>query len=214
MGSVAVRVALERAIVRNSEEVCVKELKEGAKAPGFSLKDRKGKLVSLGSRASDYTVIYFYPKDNTPGCTIEAQEFSRTLRQFAAKKASVIGVSGGDEKTKTTFCEKYGLTVSLVSDSDFKVSRAYGVYGDKKFMGRVFKGIHRKTFIVDKRGVIVRVFSSVKPEGHAQEVLAVIDQLKTPPKLARPAKKTANARRKTPAAKTKKIIKKTASRRS
>jgi len=182
------------ASVRCSLEVLVKELKEGSKAPTFSLKDRDQNQVSLGASGSDFTIVYFYPKDNTPGCTIEAQEFSEVLREFAARKASVIGVSGGDEKTKTVFCKKYKLTVPLVSDSNFKVSRAYGVYGDKKFMGRVFKGIHRKTFIVDKKGIIVRVFSTVKPEGHAREVLAAIDQLRVSSKLKTPRRKASNYR--------------------
>lgn len=207
MGSV--RVRCEYAAVRYGKEVCVKELKEGSKAPAFSLKDRQGKPVSLGALTSDFTVLYFYPKDNTPGCTIEAQEFSKALREFATKKAIVIGVSGGDEKTKTTFCKKYGLTVTLVSDSDFKVSRAYGVYGDKKFMGRVFKGIHRKTFVVDKKGVIRRVFSSVKPEGHAKEVLAAIDQLRASSKLKTSGKKVAGVRRISAPTKTRKPVKKT-----
>jgi peroxiredoxin Q/BCP len=90
----------------------------------------------------------------------------------------VVGISGGDEKSKAKFCAKHSLEVCLVSDTDFEVSEAYGVYGVKKFMGRTFNGIHRKTFVVDSRGVIAHVFSTVKPEGHAAEVLGVVDELR------------------------------------
>jgi peroxiredoxin Q/BCP len=153
-------------------------LKEGAKAPKFKLEDKDGRVFGVGTTATDFTVVYFYPKDNTPGCTLEAQEFTDALKDFKVRKSQVIGVSGGDHKTKAKFCEKYSLAVPLVSDTDFKVSKAYGVYGDKKFMGRSFKGIHRTTFIVDKNGAVVRTFEKVKPEGHAQEVLAALDELR------------------------------------
>ncbi len=154
------------------------QVREGAKAPKFALCDKDGKSHGVGKAQADFTVLYFYPKDDTPGCTIEAKEFSKNLKDFKNRNAAVIGISGGDEKSKEKFCKKYKLEVPLVSDTDFSVSRAYGVYGDKKFMGRVYKGIHRKTFIVDKSGVIARVFDSVKPEGHAEEVLEALDSLR------------------------------------
>jgi peroxiredoxin Q/BCP len=153
------------------------QLKEGSKAPRFSLPDKDGNAHGLAKSSADFTVIYFYPKDNTPGCTIEAQEFSAKLREFDKRNVRVIGISGGDEKSKEKFCTKYELKLPLVSDADFAVSMAYGVYGDKKFMGRVYKGIHRVTFLVNKQGTIVRIFDSVKPKGHAQEVLDVLDEL-------------------------------------
>jgi len=146
-------------------------------------------------------VLYFYPKDDTPGCTIEAKEFSKTLKEFRARNASVIGVSGGDQRSKEKFCAKHSLSVPLVSDSDFKVSRAYGVYGDKKFMGRSFKGIFRKTFILDSKGTVVKVFEAVKPEGHASEVLRAIDAIKRTgiaakkPAASRPGAKKAAAKK-------------------
>ena len=158
----------------------MKELRVGAKAPKFELTDKDGVAVTSAWAKSDFTVLYFYPKDSTPGCTIEAKEFSDSLAAFRARKASVIGVSGGDDRSKLTFCKKHALKVCLVSDSDFGVSQAYGVYGEKKFMGRTFNGIHRKTFVVDSRGVIAHVFSTVKPAGHADEVLQVIDELRQP----------------------------------
>jgi peroxiredoxin Q/BCP len=154
-----------------------KQVQEGDKAPKFTLKDKDGEVFGIGAPGRGFTVVYFYPKDNTPGCTVEAQEFSALLREFSARNVQVIGISGGDEKTKAKFCAKYSLSVPLVSDGDFKVSSAYGVYGQKKFMGRTFEGIHRRTFLVDANGIVVRVFTTVKPSGHAQEVLDAIDEL-------------------------------------
>jgi peroxiredoxin Q/BCP len=152
-------------------------LKVGQSAPRFSLKDKDGKAHSLDTSKVDYTVLYFYPKDDTPGCTLEAKEFSQFIEKFASRNVRVVGVSGGDEKSKAKFCAKYSLKVPLVSDTNFKVARSYGAYGTKQFMGRTFQGIFRKTFLVDKAGKIARIFDTVKPEGHAQEVLAAIDEL-------------------------------------
>ncbi len=152
-------------------------IREGQKAPDFKLEDKDGKVHQAVAAGVEFTVLYFYPKDSTPGCTIEAQEFTASLRDFSARKARVVGVSGGDDSSKAKFCAKYRLSVPLVSDTDFKVARAYGAFGEKQFMGRKFKGIFRKTFILDKRGLVVRVFDSVKPEGHADEVLAALDAL-------------------------------------
>jgi peroxiredoxin Q/BCP len=161
-------------------------IREGSKAPRFKLNDKNGAAHGVGVTTADYTVLYFYPKDNTPGCTVEAQEFSNTLKEFERRRAKVIGISGGDQKTKEKFCSKYDLEVDLVSDSDFSVSRAYGVYGEKKFMGRTYQGIHRRTFVVDKSGKVVKIFDSVTPKGHAQEVLEALDQLKAGGKSAGP----------------------------
>ncbi len=147
------------------------KLGEGDKAPRFTLCDKDGGEHGIGRSKADFIVLFFYPKDNTPGCTVESQEFSDTLRDFARCGAKVIGISGGDQKTKQKFCSKYDLQVDLVSDTDFAVSRAYGVYGEKKFMGRTYLGIHRTTFVVNKAGTIVKIFSEVTPKGHAREVL-------------------------------------------
>ena len=179
------------------------QIKEGQKAPSFKLSDKDGKVHQPVSAGAEYTVLYFYPKDSTPGCTLEAQEFTASIKQFSARKARIIGVSGGDDTSKQKFCKKYGITVPLVSDTNHKVSQAYGAFGEKQFMGRKFKGIFRKTFILNKKGTIVRVFESVKPEGHAQEVLAALDELSgtarvKPSKAARPAsasRKAASAAR-------------------
>lgn len=172
-------------------------LKVGQSAPRFSLKDKDGKAHSLDTSKAEYTVLYFYPKDDTPGCTLEAKEFSQFIEKFASRNVRVVGVSGGDEKTKAKFCAKYSLKVPLVSDSDFKVAKAYGAYGTKKFMGRTFQGIFRKTFLVDKAGKIARIFETVKPEGHAEEVLAAIDEISkkggAKKVAAKPAAKTKKA---------------------
>lgn len=155
------------------------DIREGAKAPQFRLADKDGVEHGVGVTKADFTVLYFYPKDNTPGCTVEAQEFSGALKDFTRRGAKVIGISGGDQKTKEKFCSKYDLEVDLVSDPDFSVSRSYGVYGEKKFMGRTYQGIHRKTFVVDAAGKVVKIFNSVTPKGHAQEVLEALDELRT-----------------------------------
>lgn len=152
-------------------------LKIGQSAPRFSLKDKDGYTHTLDKPKAEYTVIYFYPKDDTPGCTLEAKEFSQYSEKFAARNVRVVGVSGGDDKTKAKFCNKYSLKVPLVSDTDCKVAKSYGAYGTKQFMGRTFQGIFRKTFLVDKAGKIAHIFDTVKPEGHAQEVLAAIEAL-------------------------------------
>ncbi len=153
------------------------KLKLNSVAPNFSLTDRRGKAVTLADIDSEYVVVYFYPRDDTPGCTIEAQEFSVLLPRFRRLKTAVIGISGGDDSSKEKFCRKYSLKVPLVSDTDFKVARAYGAYGEKTFMGRKSKGIIRRTFILNKERRVVNVFETVKALGHAQEVLQTVKNL-------------------------------------
>ena len=165
----------------------------GKKAPKFLLPDKNGEKHSLESSETDRVVLYFYPKDDTPGCTLEAQEFSGVASSFKKLGVTVIGISGGDNRSKAKFCLKHDLKIPLLSDSDFAVSEAYGVYGEKKFMGRTYKGIHRTTFIVNvKRGVIEEVFSSVKPEGHAQDILLALK----PSKSRLPSKKISELKKK------------------
>jgi peroxiredoxin Q/BCP len=152
-------------------------LRSGSIAPEFSLKDKDGTTHSLKQVKSKYTVVFFYPKDDTPGCTIEAKEISAALSKFAAAGVTVFGVSGGDDKSKRKFCEKYDLNVTLLSDTDFSVAAAYGCYGEKTFMGRTFMGIYRSTFLLDGSKRIVKVFDGVKPEGHSAELLAAVATL-------------------------------------
>jgi peroxiredoxin Q/BCP len=146
-------------------------LNVGQRAPQFSLSDHSGTTYKLKDFAGKTVVLFFYPKDNTPGCTIEAKEFSARLDAFAKKGATLIGISGGTAKTKAKFCTSHALTVPLLSDTDFSVSQAFGVYGEKKFMGRVYLGIYRTTFVINGDQRIEAVFEEVSPEGHADVVL-------------------------------------------
>ena len=147
------------------------------KAINFDLKDKEGKTHSLDN-TKDYTVLYFYPKDNTPGCTLEAKSFENDLERYDRLNSRVIGVSGGDEKSKQKFCEKNNLTLLLLSDTDYKLSTNYGVYGAKKFMGREYMGISRTTFILDRNLEIIKKFENVNPLNHSKEVLEFIEEVK------------------------------------
>ena len=153
-------------------------LDEGKKAPAFTLEDKDGEKVRLNGIESDYTIVYFYPKDNTPGCTTEAKEFSKDLGKFKKIGAEIIGISGGDNSTKEKFCGKHKLKVTLLSDPDFKVSDKYGVFGEKQFMGKKFKGIHRATFVLDKNKKVLKCYPKVKAAGHSKEVLDYLKSLK------------------------------------
>lgn len=147
-------------------------LKEGDKAPDFTLPDSEGKEVSLSRfKGKKNVVLYFYPKDLTPGCTKEACDFSEHLPAFTKKDTVVIGVSFDDEKRHQKFIQKYGLKHILLSDADKKTANAYGVYQEKSLYGRKFMGIVRSTFVIDKKGKIKKVFPKVKVNGHWEEVL-------------------------------------------
>ncbi|MCC6953248.1 MAG: thioredoxin-dependent thiol peroxidase [Deltaproteobacteria bacterium] len=150
----------------------------GSKAPPFSLTDQSGVSHSLRELKDDFVVLFFYPKDNTPGCTLEAQEFTALKESFRKQKSLIVGISGGTDRTKASFCKKFDLDVLLLSDTDFAVSTSYGVYGEKKFMGRKYLGIHRTTFVVNRDRRIAHVFESVKPQGHAEDVLGAIRALR------------------------------------
>ena len=149
---------------------------EGKKAPNFKLRDKDGNYLALADLDNEFVVVYFYPKDDTPGCTIEATGFSKKLKSFEMAGAAVIGISGGDDASKAKFCTKHKLKLTLLSDPDFKVATAYEAYGDKQFMGKKFKGILRKTFLLDGKGKVLKIFEKVTPEGHAQEVLSAINE--------------------------------------
>lgn len=153
-------------------------LTPGKSAPAFTLTDKDGVPVSLKSLKSDYSVVFFYPKDSTPGCTIEAKSLSKDLKAFEKLGVAVIGISGGDDKTKAKFCKKEKLTVTLLSDTDFSVAKKFGVYGEKSFMGRKFNGIFRTTFLLDKKLKVIKTYEKVSPETHSAELLADIQALK------------------------------------
>lgn len=150
----------------------------GEAAPSFSLTDKDGKVHTLASLARAFTVLFFYPKDDTPGCTVEAKEMSERLALLEALDAAVVGISGGTDKTKAKFCAKHDLSVLLLTDPDFETARAYESYGEKSFMGKRYLGILRNTFILDRDLKIRRVFTNVKPAGHADEVIAALRDLR------------------------------------
>lgn len=150
-------------------------LKPGDTAPAFTATTTDGSTVRLGDFAGRSVVLYFYPKDNTPGCNTEACSFRDAHPGFAKRNAVVLGVSTDSAASHKKFREKFQLPFTLLADTDQTLVNAYGVWGDKVFMGRKFKGTHRVTFLIGTDGRIRHVWPKVKPEGHAEEVLAVLD---------------------------------------
>ncbi len=148
-------------------------VKAGSSAPDFELEDKDGKNWSLEDFGKKVIVLYFYPKDNTEGCTVEANEFTKKLGGFHKAGAEVIGISGGDKKSKEKFCSDNKLRLLLLSDSDFSVCRKYGVYEEKQFMGKKYMGIFRTTFVISDMKII-KVFENVKVKGHVEEVLGFV----------------------------------------
>lgn len=147
-------------------------LKAGDKAPDFTLKSDSGKKVSLSQFIGKKEVIlYFYPKDNTPGCTKEACSFRDSINVFGNKNAEVLGVSPDSVKSHQNFIQKQNLNFTLLSDPDHEVAETYGAWGEKSLYGKKYMGILRTTFIIGKDGNIKKVFEKVKPEGHAEEIL-------------------------------------------
>jgi peroxiredoxin Q/BCP len=146
-------------------------LKEGTVAPDFTVKDENGETVRLKDLRGQKVVLYFYPKDDTPGCTKEACAFRDAFADYKKRNIKVLGVSLDSEASHKKFATKYKLPFTLLADTDHAISDAYGVYGQKKFMGRSYMGVNRMTFLIDEKGKIKKVFEKVKPEDHAQEVL-------------------------------------------
>ncbi len=145
-------------------------LKEGQKAPDFELIDQEGKKVSLLDFKGKKIILYFYPRDDTPGCTIEACSFRDNLSKLKAKNVEVIGISNDDQISHEKFSKKFSLPFKLLCDTGKKVSKAYGVYEKKSFMGREYMGITRSTFIIDEKGKIQKIFYKVNPEKHMEEI--------------------------------------------
>ena len=146
-------------------------VKEGTAAPVFKTTDANGETVNLKDFSGQKVVLYFYPKDDTPGCTKEACSFRDAFSKFKKQGITILGVSPDSEKSHQKFVTKYKLPFTLLADTDHSIADAYGVYGEKKFMGRTYMGIHRTTFLIDEMGKIKKVFEKVKPEDHADEVL-------------------------------------------
>lgn len=152
-------------------------LEVGDKAPDFTLPGDGGKTVSLSALAGKTVVLFFYPKDNTPGCTKEACGFRDALPDFSAVDAVVIGISKDSPKSHDAFKAKQRLNFPLASDEDGSVCDAYGVWKEKSLYGRTFLGIERSTFLIDGTGVVRRIWRKVKVPGHVEEVLAAVREL-------------------------------------
>lgn len=150
------------------------ELEVGTKAPEFSLPDQDGKRVTLKSFKGKQVVLYFYPKDDTSGCTKEACDFRDSLAPITKAGAVVVGVSKDGQAAHQKFIAKYGLPFALLSDEDAAVCTAYGVYKEKSMYGRKYMGIERSTFVIDATGRIKALFRKVKVPGHVSEVLAAV----------------------------------------
>jgi len=141
------------------------------KAPSFKLKSTNDEVIDLKSIKSSYIVLYFYPKDDTPGCTIETNDFNKLLKKFKKLDCEVYGISKDDIKSHKKFKTKYKINFDLLADEEKKMIKSYKVWGKKKFMGREYMGINRSTFLVNENGKIFKVFEKVKAKGHSKEVL-------------------------------------------
>lgn len=150
------------------------ELKVGDKAPDFALKNEGGKTIALKALHGKPVVLYFYPKDDTPGCTKEACGFRDSMASIRKTGAVVLGVSLDDEASHQKFIAKYDLPFSLLVDADKKVSKAYGVYVQKNMYGKKYWGIERSTFVIDPEGKLSAIFRKVKVDGHVEEVLTAL----------------------------------------
>jgi peroxiredoxin Q/BCP len=150
-------------------------LQVGDRAPDFCLSDGEGNQVSLADFRGKRVVLYFYPKDDTPGCTKEACGFRDAYDQFQAREVVILGVSANDAKAHQKFTAKYNLPFPLLIDEGSKIATAYESYGPKKFMGKEYLGISRHTFVIGPDGTIEQIYRKVKPEAHAEQILAELD---------------------------------------
>jgi len=153
------------------------ELKTGQPVPDFELPDADGRLVRLSDFRGSYVVLYFYPKDMTPGCTAQACDFRDRMQQFSQSGAVIIGISADDVNRHRKFADKYGLPFILLSDAEHTVSETYGVWQRKKMYGKEFDGIVRSTFLIGKDGELLQEWRNVKVKDHADEVLQTIRSL-------------------------------------
>lgn len=149
-------------------------LAQGVKAPDFTLPDKDGNEVSLSSFLGKKVVLYFYPKDNTPGCTRQACAFAAAYEGFKAKDIVVIGISKDSVASHAKFAEKYSLPFILISDKDLEAIKAYDVWQEKKMCGKVGMGVVRTTYIIDEKGYIEKVMEKVKPDTNAEEILSYL----------------------------------------
>ena len=152
-------------------------IKENTKAPIFKLPSTSNIDYSLKDSKGKYVVLYFYPKDDTPGCTIETNDFNKLLGKFKKLDCEVYGISKDSLKSHNKFRDKYKIKFDLLADEEIKVLKKYKVWGKKKFMGREFMGIIRSTCLIDKKGEIIKVWDNVKVKDHAKEVLETLNNL-------------------------------------
>lgn len=146
------------------------ELKEGMKAPYFEGKDQEGRLIRLTDFAGKKLVLYFYPKDNTPGCTAEACNLRDNHEELISRGFAVVGVSMDSEKSHRSIAEKFSLPFPLIADTDRKILEDYGVYREKKMYGKSFLGIVRSTFLIDGKGIIEKIISKVDTKNHSEQI--------------------------------------------
>jgi peroxiredoxin Q/BCP len=149
-------------------------IEEGQEAPGFELTSDTGERVSLSQFRGKPVVLYFYPKDDTPGCTAQACGIRDSYEDFTEQGAVVLGVSPDDESSHVKFKQKYGLPFTLLADPDHEVADQYGVWGERKYMGKTYWGVERSTFLIDEEGRIAKIMRRVKPDTHADQVLAAL----------------------------------------
>jgi thioredoxin-dependent peroxiredoxin len=149
-------------------------VEEGQQAPDFELMSDSGELVRLSQFRGKPVVLYFYPRDDTPGCTAQACGIRDSYEDFEQRGAVVLGVSPDEETSHVKFKEKYGLPFTLLADPEHEVSEQYGVWGEKKYMGRTYWGVERSTFLIDEEGRIAKVMRRVKPDTHVEQVLAAL----------------------------------------
>ena len=147
------------------------QLSVGQEAPKFSAKNQNGELISLEDLKGSKVILYFYPKDNTPGCTAQACNLTENISVLKKEGFIVLGVSPDGEKSHNKFIDKYNLQFDLLVDEEKKLCNAYGVWGRKKFMGREYDGVHRTTFIIDENGIIDKIISKVETKRHSQQIL-------------------------------------------
>ena len=150
-------------------------LEIGTKAPGFTLPDQDGNPISLSDFLGKKVVLYFYPKDSTPGCTRQACAFGQNIQAFRERNTVVIGVSKDSAASHRKFADKYDLPFLLLSDPELQAIRAYGVWQEKKLYGKVSMGVVRSTYLIDEEGIILRAMPKVKPDTNAAEILAWLD---------------------------------------
>jgi len=153
-------------------------IKENTKAPDFTLPSTNGENQKLKDLLGKYVVIYFYPKDDTPGCTIETNDFNKLYPKFEKLNCEIFGISKDTIKSHDKFREKFKIKFDLLSDEQIKILKKYKVWGKKKFMGREFMGIIRSTFLINKKGKVIKVWDNVKVKDHAKEVLETLKSLR------------------------------------